>query len=207
MAANIARSAGEGKGAQVRSPPGELAEPITIALTQPMVFHPDEAREAMKEANAEEWRKAQAVTFAKVALLFDDFGIERTGNDAADLMALVLRLARAHFPGFRVVDVNEPKPYRHRRKDVGASLMLLADIELLNLELNRSDSASVQIMATTARFNGAWGWYRGRERTLRNWVSDARGDHHAASRLLQPFKAAGRVRAFIDLFGSAGTKP
>jgi hypothetical protein len=177
-----------------------LAKPITITLSTPMVFHSEEACEALRAANAQEWLRAAIETHAKLELLFGHYDIPRTGDDARDFRMLSFCcLAGERFRGFRIVDVNAQKPYRHGRNPI-TLMMLLADVELLKLERRRSDSAAVHTLTTADRFAESWSRYRGRERTLRNQLAEARG----LFKSMGPVPPPETVSAIIALFGSEG---
>ena len=123
----------------------QLAKPIEVTLSTPMVFHSEEACEALRTANTREWLRAAIETHAKLELLFAHYAIPRTGDDGRDYRMLSFHLAREQFRGFRIVDVNAQKPYRHGRNPV-TLMTLLADVEQVKHGRPRSDAAAVQVL-------------------------------------------------------------
>jgi hypothetical protein len=94
---------------------GKLKEPIEIRLIHPTIAHGPDAPKTAAEVRARELVRAYGGTLEKLELLFKHYGLARTGNDAADYRALVLRIAPERFRGFEVVDINARRPYEHRR--------------------------------------------------------------------------------------------
>jgi hypothetical protein len=183
----------------------ELAAPIKIALQHVTIAGPDP--QAAAAANAKEFVRAYAEREAKLELLFAHYGLARTGNDAADYRALVLRMAPDRFRGFDVVDVNARKAhYEHRRSNWVTLTVLLADVEAVKRRhLQCSDGQA--LLALPTRFPAVWGAFRGRLRTLANWLADARNPAKNPGLLLwQLAEAGGQLPAMIEGFGSASRK-
>ena len=175
----------------------QLAKPIEVTLSTPMVFHSEEACEALRTANTREWLRAAIETHAKLELLFAHYAIPRTGDDGRDYRMLSFHLARQQFRRrFRVEDVNQQKPYKPGRNPI-TLMMLLADVELLKRERDRSDSEAVQVLTSADRFEERWGRHRGRERTLKNWLVEAH-------RMMGPAPPTATISALIALFGPDG---
>jgi hypothetical protein len=135
--------------------------------------------------------------------VLQSYGLRRTGNDD---LTLSLRLAIDLHPGFKVVDINAPKPYQHRRGNPVTLMMLIADVETVKREkLPRacSDSEAVRILASSQRFASRWGDFRRRVRTLKNWLSEA---HDPAMNPMLPIwrlaEAGRQLPAMIEVFGS-----
>jgi hypothetical protein len=130
-----------------------LSEPIKISLRHPTIAS---GPTAAAEANAREWMRAYEESVAKLERVLQSYGLRRTGNDD---LTLSLRLAIDLHPGFKVVDVNAPKPYQHRRGNPVTLMMLIADVETVKREkLPRacSDSEAVRILASSQRFASRW---------------------------------------------------
>ena len=132
----------------------DFATPIKIVLQHPTIAGPDP--QAAAAANAKEFFRAYAEVLAKLELLFAHYRLPRTGNDAADYRSLVLRMAPDRFRGFKVIDVNAPKPnYEHRRGNWVTLINLLADVEAVKREhLPRPCSDGQALRALIAR---RWG--------------------------------------------------
>jgi hypothetical protein len=110
-----------------------LLKPIEIRLRHPTLAHGSDAPKEAAMANAEELWRAWVELEAKLDLLFEHYHLSRTGNDAADYRDLVRRLAPDLFRGFELVDVNAPKPYKHRRGNPVTLMQLFADVETAKL--------------------------------------------------------------------------
>jgi hypothetical protein len=177
-----------------------LSEPIKISLRHPTIAS---GPTAAAEANAREWMRAYEESVAKLERVLQSYGLRRTGNDD---LTLSLRLAIDLHPGFKVVDINAPKPYQHRRGNPVTLMMLIADVETVKREkLPRacSDSEAVRILASSQRFASRWGDFRRRVRTLKNWLSEA---HDPAMNPMLPIwrlaEAGRQLPAMIEVFGS-----
>jgi len=129
----------------------DFATPIKIVLQHPTIAGPDP--QAAAAANAKEFFRAYAEVLAKLELLFAHYRLPRTGNDAADYRSLVLRMAPDRFRGFKVIDVNAPKPnYEHRRGNWVTLMNLLADVVAVKREhLPRPCSDGQALRALIAR--------------------------------------------------------
>jgi len=184
----------------------DFATPIKIVLQHPTIAGPDP--QAAAAANAQEFFRAYAEVLAKLELLFAHYRLPRTGNDAADYRSLVLRMAPDRFRGFKVIDVNAPKPnYEHRRGNWVTLINLLADVEAVKREhLPRPCSDGQALRALIAR---RWGdsstsppapknW-----RTLKNWLGDARNPaKNPALPLWRLAEQCDRLPGMIEVFGT-----
>jgi hypothetical protein len=189
----------------------DLSTPIKIALQHVTIAGPDP--QAAAAANAKEFFRAWMEREAKLELMFVHYGLPRTGNDAADYRALVLRMAPERFQGFEVVDVNAPpKEYKHRRRNWVTLMMLLADVEAVKREhLPRpcSDGQALQALITRR-----WGESSTRlpapknRGTLKNWLADARNaDKNPALPLWRLAERCDQLPSMIKVFGTKRQPP
>jgi hypothetical protein len=158
-----------------RPPPDDkLAKPIKIALAHPTIAGgalDPAVQEAASKINEAERQRGFAEAMNRLELLFPYYKLDRTGNDAVDFRLLALALASELFKGFRVKDVNESKPYQHKRGNPLTLLLLLADVEAIKQERSCNDREAVDELKRDERFKNDW---RGIEpRILRNWLSEA----------------------------------
>jgi hypothetical protein len=172
-----------------------LAEPIKITLRRAAIAHGPDAPAAFAAANTEELIRGRAEAVAKLELVFPVLRVRRTGNDAADYQALLLVALSRLFPGFKVVDLGEPKPFRWTRANPVASMMLLADVVAARREkLPRecSESEACERLVTSPRF--AERWSRFKPRTLKTWLVDAK------KRFLQIWRLAEVHQGVLEFF-------
>jgi hypothetical protein len=170
---------------------GSLAEPIKVALKHPTIASGPDAMDAAAAANAEELIRGHAEAIAKLELVFPLFRVARTGNDAADYQALLLIVLRHLLPGFEVVDLGEPKPFRWSRTNPVALIMLVADVVAVRREkLPRecSESEACERLVISPRF--AERWSRFNPRTLKNWLVDAKKKYLQIWRLAEVHQGA-----------------
>jgi hypothetical protein len=164
-----------------------LLKPIEIRLRHPTLAHGSDAPKEAAMANAEELWRAWVELEAKLDLLFEHYHLSRTGNDAADYRDLVRRLAPDLFRGFELVDVNAPKPYKHRRGNPVTLMQLFADVETAKLaRLGKcSDAEAIRYLRDSSAL-----WKKHSEDTLQNWLSEA----HNEKKLQSPPAAPRRAR-------------
>ncbi len=154
---------------------GALAHPIKIKTYRSTLVGLSEEEACQK--NAEAVSDALNQLGNKFDLLFQHFKITRSGNDAEDYKSLAWALAQAFVPGFQLVadsrsrgrPANDPLEY----------IRLLTDLEILKRGKRQTGSAASETallkeLVSNSRFEGRWGRYKGRVRTLANKLAQAR---------------------------------
>ncbi len=166
---------------------GKLAKPVDLVfVAYPNPFALDVEEKKLKinpeelprvvdalTANSEEWRRYTVEVLERLELLFSHYGINRTGNDGLDFKLLACRLAEEVFPGFRVngFGINVPKMYEHKRNNPLTLVLLLADVETIKRERAPHECLDKQVIGELLK-REEWAAYD--EKTLSNWLSDAR---------------------------------
>src|ERR1700693_5534719 len=153
---------------------GKLAEPIKIKrLPEIADTLSDEwmgdANDWIRKFNSDEQKRASLEWAQKLPLLFEHYGIDRTGTEA-DWINLVLRLVEdLDVAGFRIVD-DEVRRGPKGTKGIGLIMALHNDVEFVKrdkLPKKCSDSDAIYILTTSSRFAANWGKYNddGKRRT------------------------------------------
>jgi hypothetical protein len=157
---------------------GVLAEPIRIKHHTRTLLDCRSEKE-VAEANGAEWAHATEALISKFDLLFEHFKIERTDIPADDYYALAMSLALKHVPGMRFVSADSPRRGHRKVRDPVNLMRLLADVEVIKrrkkmVRSRTSDAPALADLTTSSTFKPRWGRYRGKERTLANWLAEAR---------------------------------
>ena len=165
---------------------GPLANPIVV----------EDARLPLPDGGAPEYRawferqkkieKVRCIIEAreKMNLLFEEFSVERTGDDERDFYRLTVAMALEFVPGFRFVSSQKKKKGKGRPKvwDDLQYLHLYADLTEVMKRKICSQSEACSILTKMEPYKLRWGKYR--KRTLENRFIEATDVEHNSLILL-----------------------
>lgn len=148
--------------------------PKFIPLPHPPQFLLEEPKEHQARMNAYAEQVAK-IKFGNLTLLFNYFGIKKTGDVAVDFGLLAMCLADEHVRGF-----NSHKKLRRPRKDLLELAQLRIDAEdakrkKIRMRLDHDDTAVVKMLRSQLPYQRRWGEHRYKTaKTLKNLLPKAR---------------------------------
>lgn len=139
---------------------GKLADPIVVKLSPANLYEYStwDPEDQAQSRDATVWVEFNE----KIPLLFEHFGIVRTGT-----IADFWHLAITHVPGFQTVDpALKRKGGRRKRWTVERQTELIADVEAVKREKHYLDSGACRVLSTSSRYRDRWSDLE--QRTLQN---------------------------------------